>query len=525
MFESYFFDKHAGVKFRLFQLLKSLNGAGFTINKLSKTLGYSYQQTYNAFQDLMADLETMAGKVHTVTTDQDSEDGDKENDFAALATDIHVDSYRFYLLQDSITFRFFNTVFQNDGVDSKAFCAAENISSSTLRRRIEPFRIFLQEKQIRFDYATWAMQGTELQIRMLMNTFYTEAFRGAGWPFAEIDESKVKQLFSQINADSDKVGVAPVPFATKQLLVILGVQLLRIKQHKYFITNPRLQSITNHYSGYANNYSPSATLIFNKDHFPHLVDRVLQAELEYYRFIRSTLLASGTEDTATDRNLRTYFCSFSNPVATFVAQLMDALTSNLAPSSSLHIRADKILQSNFYRIGYTFFVLDGAFVKSSDFNDSAEVMAGGKPLYDKIYKFIDELPTSSAAHLYTRFLPDIAQSVFYALVPDLSDFETEPPLTIRVENENQSFISRDVFKFLSALSMVRVIPDDSDEQADVIITSAPNVSQMAAEMAGAKLKWKHTPTMIYWGNENEDSDLYRLMVELMDLAAAKVAAN
>lgn len=519
MFESYFFDKHSAIKFRLFQTLKSLNGEGFTVNKLSKTMSMSYQQTYNSFQDVMADLESMQGKASNRAKGKKDE---KENDFAALAKTVHVDTYRFYLLQQSVTFSFFNTLFQNDGIDSAKFCKDENISASTLRRRIEPFREFLQEKQIRFDPTTWKLQGTEFQIRMLLNSFYTEAFRGAGWPFTGIDEKFVESALRTIDDRAAEIGWPKVPYASKQLLVDLAIQLLRISQHEYFIVNPRLQNLMRHFRDYTDPTKPLDHLYFTKTNFPHLVDRVLDSERDYYFFTRASLLTSGVNDNQVDRILRGFFRSFDNPVTDFVDQMIATLTKNLAPSSSMHVQYDKHLQSNLYRISYTFYVLDGSFVKNSDFADSAEIMAGGKPLYKQISEFVRDLPTDSEARVFTRFLPDIARSIFFTLVPDLSDFKTAPLLTVRIENENQSFISRDIFHYLSSQSVIRVLPDDSDELADVIITSAPNVSQMAAEMAGAKLDWKRTPTIIYWGNENQDSDLYRLMVELETLAAAKV---
>lgn len=103
MFEAYFFDKRATINYRVYRVLKALQNTAFTVNKLSQEAQLSYSQTYNAFQDIMADLQTMSPK--TVSTAD-------EEAFNILAQNVSVDQYRFHLLNHSMAFAFFDYLFK-----------------------------------------------------------------------------------------------------------------------------------------------------------------------------------------------------------------------------------------------------------------------------------------------------------------------------------------------------------------------------------------------------------------------------
>ncbi len=59
MFEAYFFDKRATINYRVYRVLKALQNTNFTVNRLSQEAQLSYSQAYNAFQDIIADLQQL----------------------------------------------------------------------------------------------------------------------------------------------------------------------------------------------------------------------------------------------------------------------------------------------------------------------------------------------------------------------------------------------------------------------------------------------------------------------------------
>ncbi|KRM54852.1 helix-turn-helix domain-containing protein [Lacticaseibacillus sharpeae] len=553
MFEAYFFDKHADTVFRLFKLLKSLNGAPFTINKLSKQLEMSYQQTYNAYQDVMVDLRQIqtenahqqtqavqtgvmnsaleaAPDADLVVTELSSVAPDylaaktdaaaepaTEMSFIDVAQNIHVDNYRFYLLNHSITFRFFDQVFQNDGIDAAAFCRENGISMSTLRRRIEPFRNFLQNNRIQIDPGTWELHGGELVIRHLLVFFYDEGYRGAGWPFHCIDHDQILQQFSVINAPANQtLGIEHLSVITKRNMLTLGVQMLRIKQGHYFAMNPRLQLLLR-------NFGDLADLVFTETYLPDCDERTRHAERNFYYCSRIGQIVMSTEDTPTSRQLREYLHSFSNPVDSFVTALFANLTTGLDHPEELHLRADKVLLTNLYKVAFLYYIMDGTFVKPSDFADTTDLFASAHELIDQIDTFIAQIPKADETHLFSRYQPDLVKSIFTVLIPDLADFHTAPRLNVKLEMEAQSFITKDMLNFLKDSSVIRIMNSDTQEVPDLIITSVPNITGMYDNMNGHDSVDSGVPTF-YWGSDNHDQDLYNLLKQLTMKAHAKAAA-
>lgn len=537
IFEAFFFDKHAETTYRLFKLLKSLNGAPFTINKLSKQLGMSYQQTYNAYQDIMDDLQVIqaemtenksasvqtgvmdsasqanAKKAAPVSTDKDS-DPATEMSFNSVAANIHVDNYRFHLLQGSLTFRFFDRVFQDGSIDANAFCLDNGVSISTLRRRVEPFRDFLQNNRVQFDPGTWEMHGGELIIRQLLASFYDEGYRGAGWPFRTVPHDEALQLFNAINQAGDRaLGIDRLSVATKRNMILIGVQLLRMQQGHIFTVNPRLQLLLR-------NFGELDPLIFTPTIMPDYDERTLHAERNYYYCARIGQIIMSTQETRSCFQLRDYFASFPNPVDRFVSGLFESLVADLEPPEMLHLRADKVLYTNLYKVTFLYYVMDGTFVNPSDFTDTTELLESGAPLVEKITNYIEELPKSDECHLFSRYLPSLAKSLFTVLIPDLADFETKPRLNVKLEMEAQSFITRDMLNFLKDASTIRILNSDTQEIPDLIITSMPNVTGMYDDMNGRASVDSGVPTF-YWGADNHDADLYNLMKQLTIRAEQK----
>ncbi|WP_369385964.1 helix-turn-helix domain-containing protein [Lacticaseibacillus manihotivorans] len=52
------------------------------------------------------------------------------------------------------------------------FCTEHDISISTLRRRVEPFKAYLQSKGVTLNTSAWGLEGSELRIRMVILNFF-----------------------------------------------------------------------------------------------------------------------------------------------------------------------------------------------------------------------------------------------------------------------------------------------------------------------------------------------------------------
>jgi hypothetical protein len=511
MFEQFFLDKHDQVTFDLFKMLKARGTEPFTINRLSGVLGLSYQKTLKTYHALENDLRTLQ------IADDHAERAHAET-FYELATGIHVERYRFYLLQHSVCFQFYTELLQNGAISLDAFAHAHGVSSSTLRRKAEPFRSFLFERQLSFDMSNWVLQGSELTIRQLMTSFFNEAYRGGTWPFTIITKSEVAACYKTLQNLPSAFEDPRPQVVTLRRLISLAVQLLRIKQKHYFVPTTQMNQML------AASHQ-SSPLIFTAEYFPHVPPRALAAERSYYFFMRVSKLDLSRQASHLQQNIYTYFTSFDSPVKRFADQLLAALTQSLDPFRKLRVQSDQSLRTNLYRVIYTYYVINGTFIKASDFSDVSDYQVSGAPLRAQIRNFIHSIPQSAPERVFKRYLPDITNSIFFVLLPDYEDFQPQALLQVRLDLEIQGIITRDMLDFMQGLGLINVLPDNSVAKADVVITSSQNLAKMLRTMNGELVARADQQKIIYWGSENSDDDLYSLLTKLRRLAAAKAAAQ
>lgn len=213
MFEAYFFDKRSTINYRVYRVLKALQNTDFTVNRLSQEAQLSYSQAYNAFQDIMADLQAMTDATVPIAD---------EEAFQKLGVDVTVDQYRFHLLRDSMAFNFFDYAFKAENPDVHQFCAQNDLSISTLRRRVEGFKTYLQSKGVALNTSTWAPEGSELRIRMVMINFFVLAYRGVGWPFGDAHYHETVALATQFRQAAPDAWFNQPEHEAKQDLLALG---------------------------------------------------------------------------------------------------------------------------------------------------------------------------------------------------------------------------------------------------------------------------------------------------------------
>ncbi|HAJ53961.1 MAG TPA: transcriptional regulator, partial [Lactobacillus sp.] len=259
---------HSLINYQLFRAMKTLPQTTISINALSRTTGLSYSQTYTAFQTVLVQLNKII-----------PDEAVDEANFTQFLKRVTLNQYRFALLKDSLPFEFFDDVFKNPHPDFHRFKENHQTSVSTLSRRITPFRDYLADNGVSLNSTTWAIEGDELHIRLAMFTFFMLAYRGAGWPFSAVQEQQAKTLLAEINQVAPTFLLVPVQPMSKEALVILAIQLMRIKAGHALLRNRRMQLL---FSG----HDDLPDLIFTQSRFPNLSASELKAEKQFYYFMR-----------------------------------------------------------------------------------------------------------------------------------------------------------------------------------------------------------------------------------------------
>ncbi|WDF82434.1 helix-turn-helix domain-containing protein [Lacticaseibacillus pabuli] len=506
MFENLFFDKRSEVAYRLFKLMKSLSGNSLTVSRLSTLMDLSYPQTYKAHQEVYADLV----KINKENLNRDVTE---EATFQELAENISVECYRFFLLQQSLAFRFIDEAFRNDGADIGAFAKAAGLSTATIRRRLDPFRDLMQRNKLYFDQVSWAPRGPEFGLRCLLDTFYYEGYRGGPWPFEKvISQDEARQIYLIINQHK-MLGVDQTDVISRGNLIMIGVMKMRLAQGHAVPISTRFDQLV----PYEKNPDNEP---FTTTYFPGITERVLTNEMRHYHFVRAVAMSSSPYDTQGGRELREHLHSFANPVDDFVQHVLNELTADMDSFSKMHTRGDVILQSNMYRLGTAYYVMNGPYVRSSDFAERNVLQNSGRGVYAQVAAAINGIPDSEASGQFKRFMPDIAESLFSIIRANFADFDAAPVLKVTVEVDQRELATDDMLQFLQDMNVIQLIPQNHANEADVVISSSSAVNDMIKKM-GYTSEDARQPEIIYWGLENHDLDLFRLAETIRNIASAK----
>lgn len=499
MFEAYFFDKRATINYRLYKSLKAMQGADFTINKLSKYMGMSYQQTYNAFNDIMSDLDVIA---------QTKSDEFTEKDFFPLAEGITDNQYRFYLLQQTIAFRFFDQLFQAGSIDVDAFCDVNQISLSTLRRRIDPYRQYLKTVQVDFNMATWLLDGEERHVRFAILTFFQIAYRGNGWPLRTLNVDTVTTAFKEINACTGPFLIGKRVAIQKIDLLILGVQLLRIRQNKVLSPSARMTPMIQ-----GNPEIPD--LIFTADNFPQLSSTTLTAERNFYYFSRSRLFNPGEQLTEEDHHFLDQFNTHDTPIKRFSDGLMNQLLLAFRQEKAEDLVRNRVLHTNILRSAFSYYALEGAVSNRLDFVDTLPSQRTSAEIQALIADFIQTFQDNDVT--FSEYLPKFASELYLIVSTSLAELDPSQKLVVQVAMETETFLARDLFIFLRDVSFITFVTEPG-HNPDVIVSSFGNISDLL-KLTGTSLP--DDTEVIYWSPESTDNDFFNLYMALKRIHNAR----
>jgi hypothetical protein len=319
----------------VYRVLKALQNTDFTVNRLSQEAQLSYSQAYNAFQDIMSDLQAMTDSTVPIAD---------EVAFQKLGEAVTVDEYRFHLLKDSMAFNFFDYAFKADSPDVHEFCEQNDLSISTLRRRVEGFKVYLQSKGVTLNTSTWAPEGNELRIRMVLVNFFILAYRGVGWPFGDAHYHETVALAKQLHDCAPEAWFNRPEHDTKQDLLALGVQRLRLTQQHALPEIPRLLALTQ-----APDLADLPVVL--RPAAP--ADPVMESA--YFYFSRIHFLSLQGHMTWTDQWLIDHFQRRADAVAHFADGLLAYLVTQ-APSNTpdADVNGHELLRANLYRMAYSF---------------------------------------------------------------------------------------------------------------------------------------------------------------------------
>ncbi|MFD1431456.1 helix-turn-helix domain-containing protein [Lacticaseibacillus yichunensis] len=497
MFESYFFDKRAMINYRVFRVMKALEDTNFTVNRLSAETQLSYSQAYNAYQDILNGLARLSGQPADATAE-----------FSTLSAGVTVDRYRFQLLQDSMAFQFYDYAFRTQTPNVHDFCKNRDYSISTLRRRIDPFKTYLQSLGLSLNASTWALEGDELQIRLAMLTFFQLAYRGAGWPFASQNLQVVQGLYQSISEDASQQWFPAPRTATKQILLTLAICWMRIQFGHVLPPKAKLTKL------FADKDARPLPMVFTSERFPELNAVALTTECAAYYFLRLHFLTIEDTPDALDNWMIDQFDEKTDPVGAFAAGLINTLqTHELAFRPDAPTRDHTVLRANLLRCAFTFLVLQGGFSKRLDFYPEQMTGNARGQLRTLVDQYFTMLRLDEPAGVFITYQADMVSLLCDIVAADFPGLNADHQLTVTVLIEPGTFATRDLMSFLERIHFVTIKLPDAAQPPDVVITTLTSDIVVKHFYTPARLK---NTQVIGWHNEAGDNDFFSLYSALCD---------
>lgn len=489
MFEDYFFDKRTTTTYRVFRLMKAHSPNNFTINRLNEESGLTYSQTYNAYQEIMADLQQM----YPSRTRHGS-----PVTFSELCGELTVDEYRFHLLNQSMAFQFFDYVFRTAKPDVHTFCVQAGISISTLRRRVAPFRHYMSKKGLHLDASTWAPEGPETQVRIMILTFYMLAYRGVGWPFSEQEFKQARQAFTVLNDEAPSTLAYTTAVPNKQDVMLLAIQCGRIAVGHVIGIGDQIPQITPDDAG-----SP----FYTTANFPQLSAAAIRRERDYYDFCRMHYVSIRETLSGQDQTIMAYLKTLP-AVHHFAQGLLDYLLAACDQQTpEAERRKHDVLLANLHRLAFSYLTLHGDFATRLDFLDpeAQEAIHGHLPaLIRQYFGQLDEADVGALA----GYCETMAQQLYELIAPDFPELNSDHRLKVAVIVDHGTFMNRDLISFLHGIHYVELVPPDTNVIPDVIITTLNAPDVLNRYYSPSRL---HHVKVINWQLVATEADFFNLM--------------
>jgi len=217
MLEQIFLVKQDVEKYRMLTVIKSLPPREVNLSNISSRLQFTYQKTYNIFQALLEDLADVAPDIDPSDTKIESINFSK----------ISIDTYRLYLVKNSVVFQAFNYGLTSANPSFESFSNDHFTSKSTLNRRMSKFRAFLKNFGLKISNSTLEIKGNEKNIRWMAYYVYWYTYHGQEWPFGLIQENSIDQIIARSGITFDN------PIVHFQLKYFLAISRIRLIKRNY----------------------------------------------------------------------------------------------------------------------------------------------------------------------------------------------------------------------------------------------------------------------------------------------------
>ncbi|HIY93533.1 helix-turn-helix domain-containing protein [Companilactobacillus sp. HBUAS56275] len=491
MLEQIFLVKQDVEKYRMLTVIKSLPPREVNLSNISSRLQFTYQKTYNIFQALLEDFADVAPDIDPSDTKIESIDFSK----------ISIDTYRLYLVKNSVVFQAFNYGLTSANPSFESFSNEHFTSKSTLNRRMSKFRAFLKNFGLKISNSTLEIKGNEKNIRWMAYYVYWYTYHAQEWPFSLIQENSIDQIIAKAGITFDN------PIVHFQLKYFLAISRIRLIKRNYIEDLP-------YYSDVFDNQQLGEDIVTHDD-YPIVPLDALHNKNKLINLFRKT--AFQPSDTAfeqpinADARINPKFYALVYHFIDFLKEhYHDDMTVYHNQKTLKHIMTYVTRDIVFYYImaPYSLMHLDTMYAEGNEQSYT--------DLYKDVYTFFSNIDQNEFPGIYNA--AELISKDLYQILPSyISTIREEDFIRVKVLIDPGNQAAEVVLRTVRNLEFVEVVPSDVYDNVDVLITSL-DVLPLDIE----RKKYPENLKVISWDISSTRPDYIWLLIQLNQIYVKKL---
>lgn len=462
LYEELMMDSSMKTRYSMLRLLTTISRGHYSIFFIAQKLNLTYQQAYHHLNELNREIQLAHPKQKSILI--------KNSGINTEDLELSLDEYRFYLLQESVPFRFIQYIVNETKPSLNVFCDELFVSRSTLSRKIKPLVEFLKQYDVRISYTQMSLVGDETTIRLLLFYIMWLGTRGMIWPFsfAEDQLSYYKDHFNTFfSMDETYVG-------HKELLYFYAISLSRMRRHFFAPYNPAYDFI----------FKDSAYFDLQlMNDFPFVLPpKTARGECAFLFFIAHFAPYFTDINDPVLENTLVEFSRNANPAWDFSNRFIDFANEELL-QNSLTGDERKILLANLIHVAFAQNVFGRVYPTMSAFVFPAKNPPVASTIKTAVHGFfLQSSLNKSFGNLFSN-VNDLEDTFLTMINPYYTSRQTNSKLRVSLAIEHNHLFLQQLNTFLSSLNFVEFDSFvDSPEGVDLIIGSSFALKQAYPEV-------------------------------------------
>ncbi|MDH6363765.1 hypothetical protein M2139_000602 [Enterococcus sp. PF1-24] len=461
LYEEIMMDSPTLLRFRIFRYLMKISQENFPIIHLAEDFNLNYQQAVIELTAIEAELKEMKPNHENILMG-----AGKVN---ALQLDCTIDEYRYYLLQKSVPFQFILYLLNDEKPNVVDFCEKYQVSRSTVSRKMENLKNYLQQYNLRLTYTKANLVGDERLVRVMLFNLIWLGTRGLELPL-KVDQKQVNDLIHKV---SEYFPLSLSYFGNIELHYFAALYLIRIKQGNFVKYDKRYNFLMKN-----NSYYDFKRTNLISDAF-ELTAKQQQAESSFIFFLSHYVPFYTIKDETSLQQTLYDFSVRPNPIYSLNTEFLNFAKEELFRKQP-QILDNPLILGNLLNIGFTLYVTEQSIpniqtlVTPVHKKENWEII-----LEEKIAQFFAEAATKNQYSFVKYVKNDLVESYKNILLPYFNSVDFASNLKVGLALEHNFLLVNDLHQFLDDLKFVdsELYQPRRNYDYDLVISSSQILSK------------------------------------------------